>query len=163
MGCCALTPLRPTALTLNDMKNEIAKSSKETRRRRPLLISILSLLLMLSFISSLVGLVIPSQRAVIYPDGLLSFWGGFALLCTAMLLAATIGYWLMQSWGVYIFASYMLIGFIQQHILGMPATLEKAMIQIGGSTIIITMLSLLYGAIYLVLGYFYIIKPQTSK
>ncbi len=147
---------------LNGATDETIKPSTEQRRKHPLLITLLALWLMFSVLGSIVGLMTP-MRFVIYPEGVISLWGGIGLFYIVIMLTAAIGYWRMQSWGVYVFAFYILLGIIHQQILKIPATLEYSINQITGSATVTTILTLLYGAIYLIPGYFYIISPRNEN
>lgn len=144
------------------MNTETVKSSTGQQRKRPMIITLLSLWLMLSVLGSVAGFVTPA-RSLIYPDGIFSLWGGIGLFYIMLMLLAAIGYWRMQPWGVYMFGLYILLGIIQQQIFKMPASLEDSLNQIVGLPTLVTAVTILYGAVYLMPGYLYIIRPRNKN
>lgn len=157
-----LKTVAPLKSLLNNMNTETVKSSTGQQRKRPMIITLLSLWLMFGVLGSVAGFVTPA-RSLIYPDGIFSLWGGIGLFYIMLMLMAAIGYWRMQPWGVYMFGLYTLLGIIQQQIFKMPASLEDSLNQIAGSPTLVTALTILYGAVYLMPGYLYIIRPRNKN
>jgi len=114
--------------------------------KRPWPVRLLCVLMGLAFLFSILGMITPSIRIQVFPNGISLVLGIYLVMTMALFGISIVGYWRMKSWGVYAYLISWVIGIISYGFFDYSPSNS--------------MLSHLGPALVLLIGYWYILKPN---